>query len=90
LENRSSDEQVTPNHRIIEVRLRELNQLFDALDPSPFREKDLDGNAEEYIVESVKELPAGAPCALLIHLDQPTSLSDQRMVEDAIRIHFAR
>jgi hypothetical protein len=90
VENRSSDDQVTPNCGIVKVRLRELNQLFDALDPSPFREKDLDGNAEEYIVESVKELPAKAPCALLIHLDQPTSLSDQRMVGDAIRVHFAR
>jgi len=81
---------VTPNCNIIEVRLRELNQLFDALDPSPFREKDLDGKAEEYIVESVKELPTRAPSALLIHVDQPTSLSEQRVAGDAIRVHFAR
>ncbi len=76
---------------VIEVRLREVRQLFDALDPSPFREKDLDPDAEEYIVESVKELPSGAPCALVIHLDQPTGLPDEeRAVGDAIRVHFAR
>jgi hypothetical protein len=90
LENRSSDDQVTSNCSIIQVRLRELNQLFDVLDPSPFREKDLDGKAEEFIVESVKELPAKMSCALLIHLDQPTNLSDPSVAGDAIRVHFAR
>lgn len=74
----------------IEVRLRELNQLFDVLDPSPFREKDLDGHAEEYIVESIKELPARTPCSLLIYLDQPASFFDEHMIADAIRIHFVR
>ena len=28
--------------RIIEVRVAELRQLFNAIDPSPFRERDLD------------------------------------------------
>src|SRR6185295_3869631 len=37
-----------------------------------------------------KELSSGAPCALLIHLDHPTGLSDERVVGDAIRVHFAR
>jgi hypothetical protein len=76
---------------VIEVRLREVRQLFDALDPSPFREKDLDPDAEEYIVESAKELPSGGPCALVIHLDRPTGLPDEeRAVGDAVRVHFAR
>ena len=76
---------------VIEVRLREVRQLFDALDPSPFREKDLDPDAEEYIVESAKELPSGTLCVLVIHLDRPTGLPDEeRAVGDAIRVHFAR
>jgi hypothetical protein len=76
---------------VIEVRLREVRQLFDALDPSPFREKDLDADAEEYIVESVKERPSGAASALVIHLDQPTGLPDEgRVVSDAVRTYFAR
>jgi hypothetical protein len=82
--------QVTPHGGIIEMNLRELSQLFDALDPSPFREKDLDRNAEEYIVDSVKELHFRGPCALVIHLDKPTGLSDERMVQEAIRVHFTR
>ena len=36
-------------HRI-EIKLRNLNQLFNTMDPSPFLEKDLDADAEEFIV----------------------------------------
>ena len=89
-QNFHSGDRVTPKCGVVQVHLREVSQLFDALDPSPFREKDLDGSAEEYIVESVRELPSRAPCALLIHLDQPTGLSDDRAVGHAIRFHFAR
>jgi hypothetical protein len=76
---------------VFEVRLREVRQLFDALDPLPFREKDLDADAEEYIIESVRERPSGTASALVIHLDQPTGLPDEgRVVGDAVRTYFAR
>jgi hypothetical protein len=76
---------------LVEVHLRELSQLFDSLDHSPFREKDLDPNAEEYIVESIKELPSRSLCAVVVYLDQPASLPDEaKMIEDAIHVHFAR
>jgi hypothetical protein len=81
----------TAKHGAVEVHVREVRQLFDALDPSPFREKDLDPNAEEYIVDSVKELSSAVPCELVIHLDQPTGLSDEdRAIGDALRVHFGR
>ena len=35
---------------LIEVKLTELNQLFNSMDPSPFHERDLDHDAEEFIV----------------------------------------
>jgi len=35
----------------IEVRLRELSQLFDPLDPAPLHERDLSRNTQEYIVQ---------------------------------------
>ena len=84
------DEPMSAERDIIEVRIREVRQLFDALDPSPFREKDLDPKAEEYIVESLKELPSREACMLLIHLDQPTGLPDESAaIGDAVRVHFA-
>jgi hypothetical protein len=68
-----------------------MSQLFDSLDHSPFREKDLDRNAEEYIVDSLKELPSRACCELVIYLDQAASLPDEsKVIEEAIHVHFAR
>ena len=43
---------------VIEIRVDEIAQLFHTLDPFPFREKDLDQEAEEYIVGWARELPA--------------------------------
>lgn len=91
LENPCSGDQVAAHGGIIEVHLREVSQLFDSLDPSPFHERDLCRSAEEYIVDSVKELPSRVPYALVVHLDQSTGLPDEgRVVGDAIRVHFAR
>jgi hypothetical protein len=82
---------VTHNPVAIEIHLREMTQLFDSLDHSPFREKDLDRNAEEYIVDSIKELPVRVSCELVIHLDQPASTPDEvSIIEEAIHVHFAR
>src|SRR5947209_176850 len=81
----------TAERGVIEMHLREVRQLFDAMDPAPFREKDLDPDAEEYIVGSAEELPSRSPCALVIHLDQPSGLPDEsREIGDAVREYFAR
>lgn len=36
--------------RRIEVTLRNISALFNSLDPSPFRDKDLDAEAEAFIL----------------------------------------
>jgi hypothetical protein len=75
----------------IEMHLKEVSQLFDTLDHSPFHEKDLDGDAEEYIVERFKDLPARNPYALVIYVDAPVEgPREQEVVEGAVRVHFAR
>jgi hypothetical protein len=80
-----------PERGVIALHLRDWNQLFDSLDPSPFHEKDLDRNAEAYIVDSVKELSTRSPAALVIHLDQPPRQAEESHdIGDAIRTHFAR
>ena len=47
----SAGDAIATDSRIIEVRVAELRQLFNAIDPSPFRERDLDPNAEQFIVD---------------------------------------
>jgi hypothetical protein len=46
------------------------SQLFDSLDPFPFREKDLDKEAEEFIVSWARELPVDRPLKIVVHLPQ--------------------
>ena len=44
----------------VAIRARAIGQLFNSLDPSPFREKDLDAGVEEFLTGWVRELPAKA------------------------------
>lgn len=53
---------------LIEIRLRDLRQLFHHLDPAPFREKDLDPAAEAYIEDAVREIGPRQACRLVVHL----------------------
>lgn len=76
--------------RRIEISLRDINQLFNTMDPSPFHEKDLDADAEEFIENWVREFPLHTPVALVIHLSQ---MSDAPLappqVERAVQNYFA-
>jgi len=72
----------------IEVRVTELKQLFDSMDPSPFRERDLDPHAEEFIVSWARELPRGAPLTLIVHVDRITEEAHARALGSAINDFF--
>jgi hypothetical protein len=75
--------------RVIEVRVSELRQLFNAIDPSPFRERDLDPRAEEFIVEWGSDLPRDARLALVVHLERPAGRGDEAaLLRDAIHEFF--
>lgn len=75
---------------VIELRLRDVDQLFDALDPAPFHEKELNSNAEEYLVESAKELLSGVPREIVLYVDRPKYVDGDIAIGSAIRDHFAR
>ena len=53
---------------LIEITLSGVEQLFNTFDPSPFHEKDLDADAEDYIVGAARELPAHEPFKLMLYL----------------------
>ena len=59
---------VQPEPPIIELQGEKVGQLFDTLDPMPFREKDLDRAAEDHIVGWARELPRKAPIRILVHM----------------------
>ena len=62
------DERLPSATSAIEIRLEDISQLFHSLDPFPFRERDLDDDAEEFIVSWARELPADQPLRIVVHL----------------------
>lgn len=58
----------TDSHYEIAIRVRTIMQLFNSLDPSPFRERDLDPHTEEFVVGWARELPHGAPFNIVVEL----------------------
>lgn len=68
------------NAGLIELRLRDSAQLFNTLDPFPFRERDLSAEAERFIVEWAQELPKDKPIGIVIHL--PAHGGDGKLAAD--------
>lgn len=74
---------------VMEVRVADLRQLFNRMDPSPFRERDLDPSAEEFIVGWAQTVPPGKPLALVVHLERPAISADEpEVIRDAIQDFF--
>lgn len=73
----------------VEVRLRELAQLFNSMDPSPFSDRDLDAAAEEFIVGWARELPHKHELELVIHLAMRPDPERAAGTEEAVRHYFA-
>jgi hypothetical protein len=73
----------------ISLKLRDTNQLFNSMDPSPFIEKDLDDDAEEFIVSWAQEFSPSAPIKLRIHLDQWPAEDPKELIKTAVHNHFA-
>lgn len=73
----------------IRLRLQDVSQLFNSMDPSPFLQKDLDDEAEDFIVSWAREMPADEPITLRIYLDQWPPEDPGQMVRTAVRNYFA-
>lgn len=74
---------------IIEIDLSSVQQLFNSFDPAPFHEKELDINAETYIVDMVDDFPLKTPFRLVIYLHGASATGeDARTIVKAVRSHF--
>ena len=71
----------------IELRIDRLDQLFDTLDPAPFRARSLDRDAEVYLLECAEDEPGAEP--LRLRLLVPPSLREREAeVAEAVHAHF--
>lgn len=75
---------------VIELQLEKAGQLFDTLDPMPFREKDLDREAEDYIVSWARELPRQVSIRIRVYLPPAEAESEQaKMLPQALGRYFS-
>lgn len=75
---------------LIDLRLRTLHQLFDERDPAPFRERDLDDDAVDYLLTAIQDFPLRRPMKLVLKVSDDPHPGDLRSTEmsQAIRSHF--
>ena len=77
-----------PVHRLA-LRVREIGQLFNSMDPTPFLNKDLDPQANEFIESWASTHPHNSRFHLTIHLEQwPENGDPSGMLTEAIHNHF--
>lgn len=74
---------------LIEVRVERIAQLFSALDPSPFRSRDLDQRTEAHIIDWARELPRDAALVLHIHVPRKEAETTScRGISEALAHYF--
>lgn len=78
-----------PIHRLA-LRVREIAQLFNSMDPTPFLNKDLDPEANTFIETWASGYPPGSRFHITIHLEQwPSDGDPTEMLTGAIHNHFS-
>jgi len=78
----------SPNHGLIELKLASVSQLFNTMDPSPFHERDLDHDAEEFILSWAREHARDADLRVRVVLRQPADELVARQVRESIQHYF--
>lgn len=73
---------------LIELKLVRIEQLFNSFDPSPFHEKDLDRDAEAYIVDSLRDLAPGTPAKIVVYLPAEGLLEPEAQTTPAAVRHY--
>lgn len=89
-ERRHPPYRVEGDAALIELRLDSVAQLFNSLDPAPFLAKDLDHDAEEWIVGALTELPEERRPRIVIYLPTHEARSSEAQgLPAAIHNYFA-
>ena len=80
----------TESSHHLELRVHELAQLFNSMDPTPFHSKALDREAETFIEAWALGFPIKSPLHLTIHLEHMPSEGDPTaLATGAIHHHFS-
>jgi hypothetical protein len=69
---------VAGDPNVIKLRARDIAQLFNTLDASPFRIRDISPAVGQYIVDWAQELPQGQPIKLMSISSRAMPLEEKR------------
>jgi hypothetical protein len=73
----------------IDLKVKHSQQLFDGRDPAPFRERDLDDDAVEYLLAAAQEIPRKQPLTIVVTVsEEPEPRLAQDVIVEAVRGHF--
>ncbi len=73
----------------LDLKVREVRQLFNLRDPAPFRDRDLDPGVVDYLLEATEEVPRRAPIKVVVFVaDEPDVALGDEAVRTAIRHYF--
>lgn len=76
---------------VLDLYLEDTRQLFNSMDPAPFRQRDLDPNATAYIVAWAEEATTRRPLRMVLHLGcETTTEAEAAMVSESVRAYFRR
>ena len=86
----TAGDEIPATCKVIELRVGELRHLFNAIDPSPFHQRDLDPKAEEFILGWAEDLPRDTLVALAVIVDRGPGRADEATIlRQAVREYFA-
>lgn len=75
-------------HTIL-IRIDQMARLFNSLDPTPFRERDLDEDAERFIFEWAEEAPKDRPIEIVVQVPPGEANPEvTHVVQQAMRYNF--
>lgn len=70
------------------MRIAELSQLFNSMDPTPFHHRDLDTNAERYLESWALEFSQDSHFRIMVHIEEMPQENPAPLVAEAIHNHF--
>lgn len=77
-----------PEVHQIELRIVDLGQLFNSMDPTPFHHRDLDGDVEEFLETWALEFPQDSRFRIVVHIEKMPPQDPVPLVSEAIRNYF--
>jgi len=77
-----------PQVHQIELRIVELAQLFNSMDPTPFHHRDLDRDVEEFLETWALEFAQGSRFRIVVHIEKMPPQDPAPLVAEAIRNYF--